>query len=138
MNIAQLVKRLKLTKKPDLQKELILEAWKKCEHFFVGLQMSCDPTSKVAVSKIVSIDADDGAPGTFTFEDFQTLWDKVTQVDANPEEARELIIDAAMTADFAEWNTFYRRILLQKLQEDVPMDVIATVLSELTGFQLVL
>lgn len=138
MTIAQLLKRLKMTKKPELQRELILDAWQNCDNFFVGLQMSCDPTSKVAVQKVVQIDTDDGVAGTFSFDDFVRLWDKVTQIDADPEEARELIIDAAMTADFTEWNTFYRRILLKKLQDDLPMDVIAQVLSELTGIQFVL
>lgn len=138
MNLSQLVKRLKMTKKPELQKELILEAWQSCDEFFVGLQLSCDPTTRVVVDKIVQIDTDDGITPTFTFKDFINLYDKVTQVDADPNEARELIIDAALEADFNEWNLFYRRILLKKLQDDLPMDIIAATLSELTGIPIVL
>ncbi len=138
MKVAQLIKRLNMTKKPELQRELVLEAWQSCDNFFVGLQLSCDPNTKIPVSKIPEIDVDDGFESTFTFEDFMTLYDKVTQVDVTAEAARELIIDAAGVADFTEWNTFYRRILLKKLQNDLPMEVIAQVLSELTGVQLVL
>lgn len=138
MTITQLIKRLNMTKKPELQRELVLEAWQNCENFFVGLQLSCDPTTAIPVSKIPEIDFDDGSPSDFTFNDFITLYDKVTQVDVDPADARELIIEAAMVADFTEWNTFYRRILLKKLQEDLPMDVITKVLAELTGLQKVL
>lgn len=138
MKLSQLIKRLKMVKKPELQKELIKEAWQSCDEFFVGLQLSCDPTTRVVVEKIANIDVDDGQPGTFTFQDFIVLFDTVTQIDADPDKARELIIDAAMTADYHEWNFFYRRILLKKLQEDLPMDIIAETLVELTGFQLVL
>lgn len=138
MKISQLIKRLKMTKKPELQRELVLEAWQSCDNFFVGLQLSCDANTKIPVSKIPEIDVDDGFESTFAFADFMTLYDSVTQVDITPEAARELIIEAASIADFTEWNTFYRRILLKKLQEDLPMDVIAQVLSELTGIQFVL
>ncbi|MNY21359.1 hypothetical protein D3C86_1548980 [compost metagenome] len=127
-----------MTKKPELQRELILEAWQSCDNFFVGLQLSCDPTTVIPVTKIPEIDFDDGSESEFTFSDFITLYDKVTQVGVDPAEAREFIIEAAMVADFTEWNTFYRRILLKKLQEDLPMDVITKVLAELTGLQKVL
>lgn len=138
MKVTQLIKRLKMTKKPDLQKELILQAWEECEYFFVGLQLSCDPTTRLPLSKIVQIDEDDGSVSTFTFDNFVDLYDRVTQIDITEEDARNLVIEAAITADMEEWNLFYRKILLKKLQDDLPMDVIAATLSELTGIPIVL
>jgi len=138
MTITQLLKRLKMTKKPEIQKELILQAWQENENFFVGLQLSCDPTTKVVVDKVAHFDVEDDAPGSFSFQDFINLYDQVTQVDMDPSKARELILDAAAEANAAEWNHFYRRILLKKLQDDLPMDVIAKTLSELTGIPFVL
>jgi hypothetical protein len=138
MKVTQLIKRLKMTKKPDLQKELILQAWEECEHFFVGLQLSCDPTTRIPLTKLVQIDEDDGSGSSLTFEQFVDLYDQVTQINVTEEEARELIIDAALRSEMDEWNLFYRKILLKKLQDDLPMDVIASTLSELTGIPIVL
>lgn len=138
MKITQLIKRLGMVKKPELQRELVLEAWQSCDEFFVGLAMSCDKNSIVPVSRIPEIDVDDGIDGGFTFDDFQILWDKITQVGADPKEVRGLLLDAAEASEFTIWNTFYRRILLRKLHEDMPMNVINQVLSELTGIPFVL
>lgn len=135
MKISKLLKRLQLTQDPELQRELLLEAWESCDSFFVGLQMSCDPNVTVPVTKIPDIDAPDDGSGDFTFNDFLTLWDEITQVDVDPEVARLKIIDAAMCANVTEWNLFYRRILRRKLQEDVPMEIIVELLSSLTGFK---
>jgi hypothetical protein len=137
MNIAKIIKRLKLSKNPKLQREVILEAWQNCDEFFVGLQFSCDPTTKVKVEKIPEITydpADIGYISPFTFKDFTKLYDQVTQIDIDTETARSLIREAASIADAEEWNVFYRRILLKKLQNDVPFDLIKTILAELTGF----
>jgi len=135
MNVAQVIKRLKMAKKPDIQRELILDAWENCDTFFVGLQMSCDKDTVIPLEKVPEIPQDDGAESDFTFNDFLRLYDEITQVGMDPAKARELVIDAAMIADVAEWNTFYRRILLRKLQDDVPMELIVEVLQELTGFE---
>ncbi len=133
MTLSQLLKRLKMTKKPELQKELLLQAWNENENFYVGLNYSCDPTYVVKADRIAHIDEDDGDPGNFSFKDFIILFDKVTQVDIEPKEARSLIIDAANVANVQEWNNFYRRILQKKLQDDVPMEIVAQILSEITG-----
>lgn len=134
MNIPQLLKRLKITKKPELQREILLEAWSSCEEFFIALSMSIDSTVVIPVTKFPEIEIDDGFEGEFTFANFQALWDEITQHDANPEEVRIKLLDAAGICEFNMWNNFYRRILLRKLHEDVPMDVVNQVLSEVTGF----
>lgn len=97
--------------------------------------MSNDSQSKVILEKIPEIEEDDGFEGNFTFEEFASLFDKVTQVNANKEEARLLVLDAANEADVYEWNNFYRKILLKKLHLDLPMPVIIETLKELTGYQ---
>lgn len=135
MNLIQVIKRLKMAKKPEIQRELILDAWDKCDIFFVGLQMSCDSETKIPLEKIPEIPQDDGAESEFSFNDFLNLYDEITQIGIDPEVARAKVIDAAMVADVQEWNMFYRRILLKKLQDDLPMDTIITVLQELTGFK---
>jgi hypothetical protein len=133
MNIPQLIKRLKMTKKPELQRELLFEAWTSCDEFFLGLAMSMDQTVTIPVSKVPEIDKDDGYEGELAFKDFQALWDKITQVDANADDVRVLLLEAADIAEFNIWNNFYRRILLRKLHDDMPMDVVNQVLSEVTG-----
>ena len=136
MKLKQIIKRLTMTKDPKLQKEVVLGAWEHCDHFFTGLQMSCDETVVVKLSKIAEIqDDDDGFDGGFTFDEFTKIYDEATQVNYDEQRTKELINEAIAKVDIYEWNNFYRKILLKKFHEDMPMDVIIETLQELTGYQ---
>lgn len=130
----KIVKRLTMTKKPEIQKEILLEAWQTCDEFFVGVSMSADQDTKVVLEKIIEISPGEPENPPFTFQEFVGLYDKITQIDCDPNEAREATIDAAMRCDANEWNQFYRRILLKKLHDDLPKEIIQQTLIELTGY----
>ena len=138
MDPVKVVKRLKMAKKPELQLEIIKDAWENCDEFWTGLQMSCDKTTSIPLEKIVAIETDDGNASEFSFQEFVNLYDQITQVGADPVEAKALVIDAAMRCEFNEWNMFYRKILQKRLQDDLPMELIGQELSKLTGIPIVL
>lgn len=120
-----------LTAKPAQQKKAVRSAWKNCDDFFVGVQMSMDAQWHMALDKVPEIqDPDDGDPGDFTFAEFCMMWDLLRQADANT--AKEVIREAAERANITEWNLWYRKILLQRLHVDLPMPIIVDVLKQLT------
>lgn len=135
MKLSQFLKRMEITKNQSLQRELILDAWQNCEQFFIGLQFSVDPQYQVCLTKVPELQEDDGFEGTFTMDKFIHLFEKATDPNADPAEIRILALDAANESNFYEWNLFYRKILLKRLHDDMPMDLITNILSELTGFE---
>lgn len=117
------------------QRQALMEAWESCEDFFVGLQMSMDPQAVPNVPSVPKIDEADDGTGSYSFEEFTVLFEKLCS-DINPKEAKKLIISAAMRANVSEWNLFYRKILRKNLQDSLPMGLVADVLQKLTGIQI--
>ncbi|AUZ95055.1 hypothetical protein FDI40_gp283 [Agrobacterium phage Atu_ph07] len=132
MRPGRIVKYLTNTKDRTLQEQIVNDAWTKCSIFFVGLDLSSNDAIP-KVSKIPAITPDGSDPTEWDFDDFLTLFDTVTQIDIEEDEAKTLVREAAMQAPDEDWNLFYRKILQKKLHEEVPMDVITSVLKKLTG-----
>lgn len=114
---------------------VIQQAWdSNVEDFFIGVQMSCDAQWSMPLSKVPAIDEeDDGKPGDLTFAQFVILRDQLAAPGLDAEAAKELLYDAADRAGIAEWNFWYRRILLKTLHTTLPMDRIIHVLKKLTA-----
>lgn len=112
----------------------VRRAWNECEEFFLGLQMSMDPTAKPPLASVPQFEEeDDGFEGSLTFAEFTTIWSLITAESCTAEAAKEIVWEAAERANVTEWNLWYRRILLKTLHTTLPMDRVSHVLKELTA-----
>jgi hypothetical protein len=119
---------------PETQRAIIKEAWTAdLIDFFIGLEIATNPKYDLGISSVFEIqDDDDGLPGDFTFLKFQDLVMKLSGRELAGPALKNALEQAAMTANITEWNLWYRKILLKKLHEILPMLVIRDTLLELT------
>ncbi|AXH72729.1 MAG: hypothetical protein [Caudoviricetes sp.] len=110
------------TKKAILK--LLKQAWDNdSEKFFIGLQISLDCDVDFKCTKVPAWD-DDGADELLDFEKFYELYIMVKNNKLTETEINSIILEMANSSGSKEWNLFYRKILLKKLQDDLPMDII--------------
>lgn len=131
MKPGKVVKYLKNSNSPELRKQILTDAWAKCDIFFIGIDMSM--SSSVHTFKVPSIPEPDPNVSSWNFENFVRLYDDVNQMAILPEEIKELVYEAAEVADAEDWNNFYKPILLRTLHTSLPMEDIKDFLFEVTG-----
>jgi hypothetical protein len=134
MQPVMILQKLRAAKSKKAQEKIITDAWKSdSEEFFIGLELAVDPNLKFGLTAVPEIqDPDDGDPGSLKFEDFLALTQDLSAGRCAAEDARRRIVEAALRCNVTAWNQWYRKILLKNLQNQLPMDVITTVLSRLT------
>jgi DNA ligase-1 len=112
-----LLRNLASTTSRTEKEQFILDAWMKGERdFFKGCQLAYDILISFGVKKVPELGEDDGAPGTFTFQDFLKLADKLHKRELTGNAAKEAMNEAALNSDFDTWNEFFRRILLKDMR----------------------
>jgi DNA ligase-1 len=112
-----LLRNLASTTSRTEKEQFILDAWMKGERdFFKGCQLAYDILISFGVKKVPELVEDDGAPGTFTFQDFLKLADKLHKRQLTGNAAKEAMNEAALNSDFNTWNEFFRRILLKDMR----------------------
>jgi DNA ligase-1 len=112
-----LLRNLASTTSRTEKEQFILDAWMKGErNFFKGCQLAYDILISFGVKKVPELVEDDGAPGTFTFQDFLKLADKLHKRQLTGNAAKEAMNEAALNSDFNTWNEFFRRILLKDMR----------------------
>jgi DNA ligase-1 len=112
-----LLRNLASTTSRTEKEQFILDAWMKGErNFFKGCQLAYDILISFGVKKVPELGEDDGAPGTFTFQDFLKLADKLHKRQLTGNAAKEAMNEAALNSDFNTWNEFFRRILLKDMR----------------------
>lgn len=126
------MQRLAATKSRTDKEQIIFDAFMRgCHQFFIGAKLAIDPLNSFGVKKVAEILEDDGAIGTFTFDDFRDLASRLQARSLIGHAARDAIHAAAESCDFAAWNQFYRRILLKDLNVGVDGTTINKVLMKL-------
>lgn len=118
MQTIDLIHSLESTNSRNAKAELITEAYHAGNReFFYACRLAYDPLITFGVQKVPFIEeGDENDPGTFTFEDFLALAEKLRRRELTGNAAREAILDAACRCHIGMWNDFYRRILRKDLR----------------------
>jgi hypothetical protein len=129
------LERLAKAKTSKKRRSIIKEAWDSdSEEFFIGLELSSDPTLDFGITSAPLIeDIDDGSEGSYTFRQFYDLCQRLAHEALSSSERKNLIYDAAERANISAWNLWYRKILLKKLHQELPMLDIIEELKLLTN-----
>jgi DNA ligase-1 len=102
--------------------------------FFIGARLAFDNLITFGVKKVPEILEDDGSPGTFTFEDFLALAEKLRRRELTGHAARDAIRDAAESCHAPTWNNFYRRILMKNFGVGATDGTVNKVLAKLKAY----
>lgn len=112
-----LLRNLASTTSRTEKEQFILDAWMTGERdFFKGCQLAYDILISFGVKKVPELGEDDGVAGSFKFEDFLKLADKLHKRQLTGNAAKEALNEAALNSDFDTWNEFFRRILLKDMR----------------------
>jgi DNA ligase-1 len=132
MSAVEIIKQLQATGGRNDKEKIIEDAWKAGERqFFVAAKMAYDPLLTFGVKKVAEIVSDDGLAGTFTFDDFLVLANKLARRELTGNAARDAINQAAEVCTFDHWNLLYRRVLLRDLRCGVNEKTINKVLEKI-------
>lgn len=118
MNEVDIVRALADTTSRKEKEAILINAFMQGNRrFFEGSKMAYDNLITYGVKKIPEIlDEDDGSTGTFTYEDFVELSEKLRKRQLTGNAARDALLDACDASNVTMWNEFYRRILLKDLR----------------------
>lgn len=118
-----------------LEKEKILtEAFLSGERtFFLGARMAFDKMITYGIKKAPYIEDDetDEGPFSFNFDNLVELASKLETRQLTGHAARDALIEAADNSNIAEWNGFFRRILLKDLKCGVDVSTTNKVLLKI-------
>lgn len=134
MNTLDIVRSLAATTSRTEKEEIISKAFLSGNReFFIGAKLANDKLISFGVKKVALIEEeDDGDPGTFSFDDFRDLCDKLSERKLTGHAARDAIFDAASQSNISRWNEFYRRILLKDMKIGCETSTINKVLGNLS------
>jgi DNA ligase 1 len=121
-----------------LDKEQILrDAWSAgCTEFFEGAKLAYDALVTFGVKKAPLIGEGDDDPNfqpSLTWTKFTDILEKLSTRQLTGNTARDVLRAAADNASTAEWNGWYRRILLKDLKCGLTETTINKVLAEIGG-----
>ncbi len=120
-----------------LDKErIVLDAWNQgCVEFFQGAKLAYDALITFGVKKVPLIEGEDD--GTFVYNlewsEFTTLLDRLRTRELSGNAARDALRSAADAASAAQWNGWYRRILLKDFKCGITESTINKVLESVGG-----
>ena len=103
--------------------------------FFTAAKLTYDKLISFGIAKIVEIADDDLKQddfGSFSFEDFIVLADKLRKRELTGHAARDAINNSAQRCHGPSWNELYRRILLKDLKIGCDEATINKVLKKIT------
>jgi DNA ligase-1 len=132
MQAHDIMQRLAATKSRTDKEQIIFDAYMNgCYEFFIGCHLCHNNLVSFGVKKVAEILEDDGAEGSYTFQDFLDLTNKLKTRTLTGHAARDAIFAAAENCHFDTWNQFYRRILLKDLNVGVDESTINKILRKL-------
>lgn len=119
-----IIDKLTTLKTKKSRMNILRQAWDSdSESFFIGLQISMDNDVDFMCDKVPAW-SDDDCEETLSFEEFYIFYLAVKNMKYTKEEIDNKILELANKAGSKEWNIFYRKILLKKLQDILPMEEI--------------
>ena len=133
MSAVKIINALAATTSRTDKEQILIDAFMRGEReFFQCAKMAYDILLTFGVKKVPEItEEDDGDPGTFSYEDFLDLADKLRRRELTGNAARDALLDACDRCNVTVWNTFYRRVLLKDLKCGVETSTINKVLKKL-------
>ena len=84
------------------------------DDFFEGIRMALDPLVTFGVKMVP--EKEDEKSQSFSWTDFHKLAKKLIKRDLTGHAARNAILEAMESSTKAEWNGFYRRVLIKDLR----------------------
>ena len=84
------------------------------DEFFEGIRMALDPLVTFGVKMVP--EKEDEKSQSFSWTDFQKLAQKLIKRELTGHAARDAILKAMESSKKAEWNGFYRRVLIKDLR----------------------
>ena len=116
-----------------LEKErIILDAWNQgCVEFFQGAKLAYDALVTFGVKKVPVIEGEDDGAFVYNLEwqEFTQLLERLRTRELTGNAARDALRSAADAASAAQWNGWYRRILLKDLNAVSPKPLSTKCLS---------
>lgn len=120
-----------------LEKErIILDAWNQgCTEFFQGAKLAYDALVTFGVKKVPVIEGEDDGAFVYNLEwqEFTQLLERLRTRELTGNAARDALRSAADAASAAQWNGWYRRILLKDLKCGITETTINKVLESVGG-----
>ena len=134
MSAIDVIKALEATSSRTDKEQVLMNAFMTGERqFFEGAKMAYDILVTYGVKKVPEIlEEDDGEPGTFSYDDFLSLAEKLRRRELTGHAARDAMLAAADECNITLWNTFYRRVLLKDLKCGAETSTINKVLKKLS------
>ena len=136
MRAYQVVEKLQQTPGLKDKEHVLLNAYvSDCKEFFIGAKLAYDPLVRFYVQKVPAIADEDLNPsdmGSFTFNDFLILCNRLRNREVTGHAARDEIEAAASRCHGPTWNSFYRRILRKDLQCGTTDSLINKVLKKIS------
>ena len=135
MKSHDIVKELQETPGTKDKEQVLLSAFMSGNReFFIGARLAYDPLIRFGVKNVPAIADDDLNPndqGSFTFNNFIELTNRLRKRELTGNAARDAISEAALSCHGPTWNFFYRRILRKDLQCGCTDTLINKVLNRL-------
>lgn len=123
------LQRLEATKNINEKIVILLGLWESKQFgFFHGTKLGLDRKFDLQLTSAPLIDESDPFEGDFDFPSFQIL---VQNIQNNPQDAAQLMTQAAERCTASVWNGFYRKILLRRITWITPKEF-NTVLSRIS------
>lgn len=100
--------------------------------FFDAMTLAYDSLITFGVKKIPEIvDEDDGSEGSFTYENFIDLSNKLRTRKLTGHAARDALLDACDRCNVSMWNEFYRRVLLKDMRCGIDTSTVNSALKKI-------
>jgi DNA ligase-1 len=135
IDVVSVIRKLAATNSRNEKEEILRDAFlSDHREFFIGARLAYDKLVSFGVARAAEISEDDPDcenPGTFTFDDFIVLTNKLKKRQLTGHAARDAINDAASNCNGPTWNEFYRRVILKDMKIGCDESTINKVLTKL-------
>ena len=137
MKPVEIVARLEAHSGRGDKEQILRDAWAAgCVEFFEGAKLAYDAMVVYNINKAPLFEDTtdpDGFTATLTWDRFRDLLSKLQRREITGNYARDVIRAASDTASAADWNGWYRRVLLKDLKCGMTESTINKVLGEIGG-----
>lgn len=132
--ILKLAASKKISDKKAILREAAVDG---CEELFIGFKIAMNKRRTFYVKSAPLIEIDQTLPqkelmksGSFGWNDFLSLINKLEKGNLTDSEIKELLYDAAENSGILEWNVFYRSILMKNMKCGITAKTINKILED--------
>lgn len=133
-DLSQKIRSLESASKRTEKEQILITAFMEGpREMFTALKFALDPLRDLGLEKVALIEDGDDGISNFTFAEFFALTTRLRDGKISVQDAKPLINDAALRCDAYLWNTFFRRVLLQRF-DLVDAALVNKVLDRLSAY----